>query len=139
MTVSTVSSTMNNELELSFAQLEKVCCCCGKKGHSSNKCYTCDKIPKDQWNINRLQQQEIGKLQQHVQVNENDNNTSIMALSITATDTRTNRAWSGAHIQLSQNSFGELKNQILLDNGLSTSIFGTPKLVEGIKTVERPL
>ena len=139
VTVSTVSSTTNDELELSFAQLENACYCCRKKGHSSDKCYKHDKIPKDQWYINRLQQQEIGKLQQHVQVNENDENASITVSSIMAMDTRTNRAWSGAHIQLSQNNFGELKNQILLDNRSSTSIFGNPKLVEGIKTVDTPL
>ena len=35
-TATTVSS--NEDIKISFAQLENACYCCGKKGHSSNKC-----------------------------------------------------------------------------------------------------
>ena len=35
------------EMELSFAQLENACYGCGKKGHTSNKCYKKDTIPKN--------------------------------------------------------------------------------------------
>ena len=41
----TTTTTTTEELELSFAQLENACYCCGKKGHSSNKCYKKDSIP----------------------------------------------------------------------------------------------
>ena len=44
-TISTTTSS-SNELELSFAQLENACYCCGKKGHNSNNCYKKDSIPK---------------------------------------------------------------------------------------------
>ena len=54
------------ELELSFAQLENACYVCGKKGHTSNRCYKKDSTPRDQWYINKLQKQELAKMQQHV-------------------------------------------------------------------------
>ena len=42
---------------LSFAQLEFSCWCCGKKGHKSSTCNQRDKIPKDQWAINKSKSQ----------------------------------------------------------------------------------
>ena len=61
-TASAVTNT-TEELELSFAQLENACYCCGKKGYSSNKCFQKEKIPKEQWYINKLQRQETNKIQ----------------------------------------------------------------------------
>ncbi|WP_371079441.1 hypothetical protein, partial [Salmonella enterica] len=57
------SSTTPEEMELSFAQLENSCYCCGRKGHLSNKCGKRDIIPRDQWYINKLQRQETSKIQ----------------------------------------------------------------------------
>jgi hypothetical protein len=40
---------------LSFAQMEGKCYCCGKPGHRSPECHKKDKIPKDEWVINKSQ------------------------------------------------------------------------------------
>jgi hypothetical protein len=40
---------------LSFAQMEGKCYCCGKPGHRSADCCKKDKIPKDEWVINKSQ------------------------------------------------------------------------------------
>ena len=141
-TISTTTSS-SNELELSFAQLENACYCCGKKGHNSNNCYKKDSIPKDQWYINRLQKKEMEKLQQHLQVSNNNNNSNNETGSIasrTPSPTRTTASlqeWSGLHIQ--PNNKNELKDLILLDNGSTTSIFSNPKMVHSIKTVTNPI
>ena len=44
-------------LALSFAQLEFSCWCCGKKGHKSSSCNLRDKIPRDEWAINKSKSQ----------------------------------------------------------------------------------
>jgi len=128
------------ELELSFAQLENACYVCGKKGHTSNKCYKKDSIPRDQWYINKLQKQELAKMQQHVQVgNDNESAAPTTITQESTTSSGTMQAWSGAHIQFSQADNTDLKNIILLDNGSSTSIFANPRMVTGIKTTATPL
>ena len=135
-----IKEDKKEELELSFAQLENACYCCGKKGHTSNKCYKKDSIPRDQWYINKLQKQELAKMQQHVQVG--GDNASAAPTTITqetTTPSGTMQAWSGAHIQFSQAGNADLKNLILLDNGSSTSIFANPRMVTGIKTTATPL
>jgi hypothetical protein len=45
------------EVNLSFAQLEGKCYCCGKAGHKSPQCRQKDK-PKDQWAINKAKTNE---------------------------------------------------------------------------------
>jgi hypothetical protein len=40
---------------LSFAQMEGKCYCCGKPGHRSPDCRQKDKIPKEEWVINKSQ------------------------------------------------------------------------------------
>ena len=40
---------------LSFAQLEGKCYCCGKAGHKSPECRHKEKIPCDEWAINKAQ------------------------------------------------------------------------------------
>ena len=43
----TNDNNQREEIELSFAQLQNACYCCGKKGHSADKCYKKDTIPKE--------------------------------------------------------------------------------------------
>jgi hypothetical protein len=51
---------------LSFAQMEgKKCYCCGKPGHKSRECRSKEKIIREEWAINKSQQQ-------HVQSKNND-------------------------------------------------------------------
>ena len=49
--------SQDEDLTLSFAQLECTCYCCGKKGHTSSTCHLKDKLPKDQWAINKSKSQ----------------------------------------------------------------------------------
>ena len=140
-TISTMATT--EEPELSFAQLENACYCCGKKGHSSNKCFQKDKIPKDQWYVNKLQKQETTKIQQHMQLS-NDASSVVTTPPPPppepVTTTASLQEWSGAHLLCNTNNpFANMKDYILLDNGLSTSIFANTRMVQGIKTVEKPL
>ena len=138
------------ELELSFAQLENACYCCGKKGHSANKCYKRDTTPREQWYINKLQKQETNKIQQqYMQVGSESGSVTSAAItneqhgataSVASTATTTTiQEWSGAHIQLNQNEYQDLTNTILLDNGSSTSIFANPRMVKDITTTDTPL
>jgi hypothetical protein len=46
---------------LSFAQMEGKCYCCGKPGHQSPDCRQKDKIPKEEWEINKSQSHAIAK------------------------------------------------------------------------------
>ena len=50
---------------LSFAQMEGRCYCCGKATHRSDKCRQRDKIPKEEWAINRAKSED--KPQSHAQ------------------------------------------------------------------------
>ena len=45
----------DESLTLSFAQLEGKCYCCGKAGHKSPDCRHKEKIPRDEWAINKAQ------------------------------------------------------------------------------------
>ena len=120
------------ELELSFAQLENACYCCGKKGHSSNKCFQKEKIPKEQWYINKLQRQETNKIQQHMQINSDASSVTTPTPPPPPPEPTPTIAslqeWSGAHLLHNSNKFNSMKDCILLDNGLSTSIFANPKI-----------
>ena len=140
-TISTTTTNTSNELELSFAQLENACYCCGRKGHNSTKCFKKDSIPRSEWYINRLQKQEMEKLQQHLQVNNNNsNNDNESVASRRSSPTASMQEWSGLHIQTDEdNNKYELKNSIILDNGSTTSIFSNPRMVYDIKKATKPI
>jgi hypothetical protein len=44
---------------LSFTQMEGKCYCCGKPGHKSSKCRSKEKITREEWAINKSQQQHV--------------------------------------------------------------------------------
>jgi hypothetical protein len=44
---------------LSFAQMEGKCYCCGKPGHKSPERRSKEKIPREEWAINKSQQQHL--------------------------------------------------------------------------------
>ena len=143
----TIATNNTEELELSFAQLENACYCCGKKGHSSNKCFQKDKIPKEQWYVNRLQRQETTKIQQHIQISDTASVTTATTAPppppepVQPTTTASLQEWSGAHILCNNNNnrFNNMKDYFLLDNGSSTSIFANPRMVQNIREVTTPL
>jgi hypothetical protein len=44
--------------EMTFATIEGKCYCCGKGGHESPACCMKDKIPKEEWAINKAKVSE---------------------------------------------------------------------------------
>jgi hypothetical protein len=46
------------QIELSFANVEGKCYCCGRTGHLSTSCRKANSTPKDEWYINKVQKAE---------------------------------------------------------------------------------
>ena len=120
----------DDEVNLSFAQLEGKCYCCGKAGHKSPSCREKDK-PKDEWAINKAQQS-------HAQASASD----VSAVSTPTTNSTpppssnsSTTGWAGAHIELQFQQFEahEMRNWILLDNQSSVSVFCNKDLVQNIR------
>ena len=44
---------------LTFVQLEGKCYCCGKAGHKSPNCFLKNKIPREEWAINKVQMTQV--------------------------------------------------------------------------------
>ena len=50
-----VNNESNSQQETSFAQSDnKFCYCCGSKDHLSFDCSKKDKVPRDQWYVNKM-------------------------------------------------------------------------------------
>ena len=111
--------------EASFTQNEnmKTCYCCGKKGHMSLKCPEKDKIPKEDW--------AIRKAEQHMEAKQKKDDDEALQL-----DKRSKKTgWSGMQVCLTDKKkdiSSKMKDDIILDNGSTLSIFANPELVEGI-------
>ena len=80
-----VNSESNSQQETSFAQNDnKFCYCCGSKDHLSFDCSKKDKVPRDQWYVNKMHshaQQLISTDDQ--QLNEDAGSKSGMRLQCT--------------------------------------------------------
>ena len=112
--------------EASFAQSNntKTCYCCDKKGHMSPKCPEKDKIPREDWVIH--------KAEQHMQAwqKKDDDDTSQSSKSSKKT------GWSGMQVCLmdkQKDISSKMKDDIILDNGSTLSIFVNPELVKEIR------
>lgn len=119
--------------EMSFANIEGKCYCCGKSGHKSPTCRLKDKIPKEDWAINKA---KINEGQSYIN-SEQSKTTDDDNKSISESSTSSANGWSGAHVQFYQAE--EMKNWILLDNGSTVNLFCNPELVENIKTTSETL
>jgi len=105
--------TKDQEVSLSFAQIEGRCYCCGKPGHCSPTCRFKNK-PKEEWAINKAQQSFL----------QSQGSTPTMtAPSVAPTDqttpndsTRTTSGWAGAHINYGFAQINRMHDWILLDN-----------------------
>ena len=117
------------EIPLSFAQLEDACYCCGKKGHRSPDCRDRKKIPREEWAINKASQS-------HVQASENANKSTENGTGSQAQENNGN-GWAGVHHGFYQASV--MKNYILLDNESTDTIFCNPDMVTNIREVDESL
>ena len=119
----------DDDVNLSFAQLEGKCWCCGKAGHKSPVCRQKDKIPKEKWFVNQVKDQE----QSHAQASKDTDQQE----SRSNEESQNSSGWSGAHIQFYQAE--TMREWILLDNQSSTTVFCNRDLVEKVYDVEVPM
>ena len=83
-------STEDESPTLSLAQLEGKCYCCGKQGHKSPDCYQQDKIPREEWAINKTQMANI------VQEKDNEEEKEVKAKK------EKHIGWAGVHYMFTQ-------------------------------------
>jgi hypothetical protein len=128
--------TKEQEVSLSFAQIEGRCYCCGKPGHRSPTCRFKNK-PKEEWAINKAQQSFL---------QSQGSTPTISAPSVAPTDqtttndsTRTTSGWAGAHINYGFAQTNRMHDWILLDNQSSVTVFSNRDLVENIRTTSETL
>ena len=133
------------DLPLSFAQMTGKCYCCGKAGHKSPACRQKDKIPREQWAINQVQQT-------HAQASSSSNQASATSTISTpvpsAVQSNTNETnnskqqmvgWAATHIHAQFYQASEMRRWILLDNESTASIFCNKELLENIREVDDDL
>jgi hypothetical protein len=118
---------------LSFAQIEGKCYCCGKPGHRSPDCHKKDKIPKEEWVIN--------KAQSHMTVSDDRSSSgSTLTSSVAASAERKPEVqvgWAGVHCSFAQ--LTNLKDLILLDSDSTDTVFCNPEYVTNIVNTDKAL
>jgi Reverse transcriptase (RNA-dependent DNA polymerase) len=124
-------SDSDEKLELSFATIEGKCYCCGKAGHKSPACRLKDKIPKEEWAINKAKAKEESttKQQSHATTTTKEKDDSSVSKA----------GWSGAHIQHQFMQSESMRDWIILDNGSTVNLFCNPKFVNNIRTTNELL
>ena len=123
-------------LVLSFTQLEGKCYCCGKAGHKSPQCWMRDKIPREEWAINKTQ------LAHNKIENENLNKKNDLLPSTTEIKDEQHIGWAGVHMTLTQNKDAQsedLKKLVLLDSDSNTTVFCEKKYVKEIWDVNETM
>jgi hypothetical protein len=140
--------------EITLAQTEGVCFCCGKKGYLSNICRYRNK-PKAEWHVYNAK--EI----QHVMQQANSPSTTISntpppSSETSSAETKGNKnsifEWEEKHVQLacidfeevagmamSQRQSSNCKEWILLDNQSTCHYFCNPDLVSTIRNSNKIL
>jgi hypothetical protein len=125
----------DEEVNLSFAQLEGKCYCCGKAGHKSPSCRDKNK-PKEEWAINKAQQS-------HAQATRASDASTVASVTAPTSQVSTparsessgsQTGWAGAHIQLQfhQQAF-QMRDWILLDNQSSVTVFCNKDMVNNVR------
>jgi hypothetical protein len=119
--------------QLSFAQMEGRCYCCGKAGHKSPDCRYKDKTKKDDWAINKSQQHA-----QQAQSNTDDARSQTgSTVSTKAAAAESVIGWAGLHCSFAQSY--NMKNLILLDSDSTDTVFCNPDYVSNIRESDDPL
>jgi hypothetical protein len=108
---------------MSFTQLEGRCYCCGKPGHRSPDCREKDKIPREEWAINKVEAS-------HVQASENANMNNNSSTGSQVQGSGNASQWAGVHLGFYQAS--AMRTCILLDHESSATIFCNPDMVTNI-------
>ena len=115
---------------LSFAQLEGKCYCCGKPGHKSPECRNKEKIPREEWAINKSQQQ-------HVQSSSDDTKSTSASTIATKKEEEPIIGWAGMHCSFAQTL--NMRELILLDSDSTDTVFCNPKYVSNVRQSDEPL
>ena len=118
------------KINLSFAQLQGKCYCCGKPGHRSPQCRFKDK-PKSEWAIHKIPQSHAQSSKQTTTKTEPQTTPTAPTNTQQTAQQQSNTGWAGVHHQLYQAE--DMKNWILLDNESTTTIFCNPNLVHDIR------
>jgi hypothetical protein len=84
------------EITLSFAQLEGKCYCCGKPGHRLPECHE-KNHPREEWAIQKAEQSHLEAPESANTATGSSNNASNDRLNTQGQMTTTR--WNGAHIQ----------------------------------------
>ena len=138
------------DLKLSFLNMEDICYCCGSKKHYSNDCPDKNK-PKEKWYFNKTKNKS-GK--SFFQVDGSDKSsvsgdaettasTSTIKSSEANSQPRSDKlmGWTGVHMaraetsQIPMNLFNEksIRSWILIDNQSSVTIFCNKDMVKNIR------
>ena len=116
---------------LTFVQMEGKCYCCGKAGHKSPQCYLRNKIPREEWAINKVQMTQMSK-------DEDDtNNKNTDNLQSKDENNEKSIGWAGVHALFLQGENDDefarqLKKTILLDSDSNATIFCNEEYVNEI-------
>jgi hypothetical protein len=121
---------------LAFAQMEGKCYCCGKPGHKSPECRSNEKIPREEWAINKSQPQ-------HVQSKNDVFNPRAATQRVRGGSTITTKkeavvGWTGLHCSFAQAGV-DMKALILLDSDSTDTMFCNPEYVTNIREANYPL
>ena len=118
-----------DKINLSFAQMEGKCYCCGKPGHKSPQCRFKDK-PKHEWAINKVQQSHAQANKSSGKANQESTNQVIKTPN-NSQEQDNKQGWTGVRHLLFQGE--DMKDWILLDNESTTPIFCNPDMVRDIR------
>jgi hypothetical protein len=118
--------TITTQSSFNQALKKATCCCCGKKGHYSNKCPEKDKrsMPKPNWKTKQKKKM-----------------TMTMQAKLCGGQTRgirengiiSSKKKESLHNNSKQWALNTKEDSILLDNGSTLSLFGSPKMVTNIR------
>ena len=111
--------------EMLFAKMEGKCYCSGKGWHKSPSCRLKDKIPEEEWAINKAKSKD----QSHI----NTETSKILENTSKSETTQSSTlvGWSVAHVKFYQAE--EIQKWKLLDNGSIANLICNPSLVKNKK------